>query len=184
MRLSERRTFTRLERYAALCALPGGGSLQFAQSTALLGRMTCSGGRSLQPASPSRSPSLVMAQTPAPGPTPPTPQQPGVAGGGGGSPAQTTAPGTESSQGKVIGTPKKPGSFDAQRGASLCPVVVYRPDRYSGHFRSLVCLAQTTQARLSLLCRRCSRAFVAPVDRSAEGDAGHSPGEPVRNWVP
>jgi hypothetical protein len=64
----------------------------------------------------------VMAQTPAPGPTPPTPQQPGVAGGGGGSPAQTTAPGTESSQGKVIGTPKEPSSTDAQRGASLVPL--------------------------------------------------------------
>ena len=34
----------------------------------------------------------ALAQTPAPGPTPPTPQQPGTAGGG---PPPTTAPGTE-----------------------------------------------------------------------------------------
>src|SRR3954468_5530058 len=57
----------------------------------------------------------AMAQTPAPGPTPPTPQQPGAAGGSGGSPAPTTAP--EDSQGKVIGTPKEPGSTAAQSWA-------------------------------------------------------------------
>jgi len=64
----------------------------------------------------------VMAQTPAPGPTPPTPQQPGAADGGWSSPPQTATPGTESSQGKVIGTPKDPSSTDAQRGASLVPL--------------------------------------------------------------
>jgi hypothetical protein len=64
----------------------------------------------------------AMAQTPAPGPTPPTPQQPGVAGGGGGSPAQTTAPGTEDSQGKVIGTPKEPGNTAGQSWAQAIPM--------------------------------------------------------------
>src|SRR3954447_5766314 len=64
----------------------------------------------------------AMAQTPAPGPTPPTPQQPGATGGGGGSPAQTTAPGTEDSQGKVIGTPKEPGSTAAQSWAQAVPI--------------------------------------------------------------
>ena len=61
----------------------------------------------------------ARAQTPAPGPTP---QQPGAAGGGGGSPAQTTAPGTEDSQGKVIGTPKEPGSTAAQSWAQAIPI--------------------------------------------------------------
>ncbi len=63
----------------------------------------------------------AMAQTPAPGPTPPTPQA-GAAGGGGSGPAQTAAPGAESTQGKVIGTPKDPSSTDAQRGMSLVPL--------------------------------------------------------------
>src|SRR3954466_9500405 len=62
----------------------------------------------------------AMAQTPAPGPAPPTPQQPEEAGGGGGSPAQTTAP--EDSQGKVIGTPKEPGSTAAQSWAQAIPI--------------------------------------------------------------
>jgi len=62
----------------------------------------------------------VMAQTPAPGPTPPTPQQPGAAGGG--SPAPTTAPGTEDSQGKVIGTPKEPGSTASQSWVQAVPI--------------------------------------------------------------
>src|SRR3954454_18998152 len=61
----------------------------------------------------------VVAQTP-PGPTPPTPQQPGAAGGG--SPAPTTAPGTEDSQGKVIGTPKEPGSTSGQSWANAIPM--------------------------------------------------------------
>src|SRR3954447_19189243 len=64
----------------------------------------------------------AMAQTPAPGPTPPTPQQPGATGGGGDSSAQTTAPGTEDSQGKVIGTPKEPGSTAAQSWAQAVPI--------------------------------------------------------------
>ncbi len=63
----------------------------------------------------------VMAQTPAPGPTPPTPQ-PGVPGGSAGGPAQTTAPGTESSQGKVIGTPQDPSTTKEQTGVSLVPI--------------------------------------------------------------
>jgi len=58
----------------------------------------------------------VMAQTPAPGPTPQT-------GAAGGSPAQTTAPGIGITQGKVVGTPQDPSSTDAQRGASLVPVL-------------------------------------------------------------
>ena len=65
----------------------------------------------------------VMAQTPTPGPTPPTPQQLGTAGGGGGSSAPSTAPATENSQGKVIGTPKQESTTEAQRGASVVPVV-------------------------------------------------------------
>jgi hypothetical protein len=64
----------------------------------------------------------VMAQTPAPGPTPPTPQQSGAAGGTGSGPAQTTAPGTESSQGKVIGTPKEEGRTEAQTWANAIPM--------------------------------------------------------------
>ena len=63
----------------------------------------------------------VMAQTPAPGPTPPTPQS-SAAGGGGGGPAQTAAPGTENSQGKVIGTPKDPSRTEADRPLSLVPL--------------------------------------------------------------
>ena len=65
----------------------------------------------------------VMAQTPAPGPTPPTPQQLGTADGGGGGPAPSTAPATENSQGKVIGTPKQESTTEAQRGASVVPLV-------------------------------------------------------------
>src|SRR3954467_15933426 len=61
----------------------------------------------------------AMAQTLAPGPTP---QQPGAAGGGRGSPAQTTSPGTEDSQGKVIGTPKEPGRTAAQSWAQAVPI--------------------------------------------------------------
>src|SRR4051794_40883870 len=61
----------------------------------------------------------AMAQTPAPGPTP---QQPGAASAGGGSPAQTTSPGTEDSQGKVIGTPKEPGSTAGQSWAQAIPM--------------------------------------------------------------
>jgi hypothetical protein len=64
----------------------------------------------------------AMAQTPAPGPTPPTPQT-GAAGGGGAGPAQTTAPGTATTQGKVVGSPQDPSTTDAQRGASLVPVL-------------------------------------------------------------
>src|SRR3954467_7769081 len=52
----------------------------------------------------------AMAQTPAPGPTP---QQPGAAGGSWTTSAPTTSPGTEDSQGKVIGTPKELGSTAA-----------------------------------------------------------------------
>ena len=64
----------------------------------------------------------VLAQTPAPGPTPPTPQQPGKAGGGGGGPVPTTAPGAEDSQGKVIGTPKEPGSTTSQSWVQAVPI--------------------------------------------------------------
>ena len=59
----------------------------------------------------------AMAQTPAPGPTPP-----GAAVGGGSTPAQATAPGAAGAQGTVVGTPKSPESTDAQRGASLVPM--------------------------------------------------------------
>src|SRR3954453_20901921 len=58
----------------------------------------------------------VMAQTPPPGPTP---QQPGGAGSG---VAQTTAPSTESSQGKVIGTPQEPGATEAKSWAQAVPI--------------------------------------------------------------
>jgi len=57
----------------------------------------------------------VMAQT-APGPTPPS-------GGSAGNAAQATAPGTAATQGKVVGTPQNPSSTDAQRGASLVPML-------------------------------------------------------------
>src|SRR3954452_24049467 len=50
----------------------------------------------------------AMAHPLAPAPTRPT-QKPGAAGGSWTTPAPTTAPGTEDSQGKVIGTPKEPG---------------------------------------------------------------------------
>jgi hypothetical protein len=63
----------------------------------------------------------AMAQTPPPGPTPATPQT-GPAGAGAGGAAQTTAPGTNT-QGQVVGTPQTPGSTEAQRGASLVPLV-------------------------------------------------------------
>lgn len=61
----------------------------------------------------------VMAQTPPPGPTP---QQLGAAGGAGSGVAQTTAPSTESSQGKVIGTPQEPGATEAKSWAQAVPI--------------------------------------------------------------
>ena len=64
----------------------------------------------------------VAAQTPAPGPTPPTPQT-GAAGPGGSGPAQTTPPGLGNTQGTVVGTPKDPSTTDAQRGASFVPLL-------------------------------------------------------------
>ena len=65
----------------------------------------------------------VMAQTPAPGPTPPTPQQPGAAGRRGVDPAQTTTPSTATTQGKVTATPKDQSITEAKRGASLVPLL-------------------------------------------------------------
>jgi hypothetical protein len=64
----------------------------------------------------------AMAQTPAPGPTPPTPQQPGAASGSSTTPAPTTSSSTEDSQGKVICTPKEPGSTAAQSWAQAIPI--------------------------------------------------------------
>src|SRR4051794_41308357 len=57
----------------------------------------------------------AMAQTPAPGSTPPTPQA-GAAGGGGSGPAPTAAPRPGSTPGKSIGTPQKPSHTHAPPG--------------------------------------------------------------------
>src|SRR3954447_18218319 len=44
------------------------------------------------------------------------------AGGAGSGVAQTTAPSTESSQGKVIGTPQEPGATEAKSWAQAVPI--------------------------------------------------------------
>src|SRR4051812_27865268 len=62
----------------------------------------------------------AMAQTPAPGSTPPTPQA-GAAGGGGGGPAPTPPPRAGGPPGKSLRPPQKPRSNRAPHGGAVGP---------------------------------------------------------------